>query len=395
MLPVPRPAVQQITDVVHGALDFVELERLGLEPEAILDFSVNGNPYGPSPAVQDAIIHVPVNRYPDRDALALRRALARHLQVAPEHIMAGNGSMELVWLIALAFLRPGDTVLVLQPTFGEYVRAARLMDATIHTCPARPETAFHIDTDAMTRALRQVTPRLVFLCNPNNPTGTYIPVETIAVWAHIAPQTLFIVDEAYLTFSAGVPSVLTVQTPNMLVLRSMTKAYALAGMRLGYAVGHPAVLEALCKVRPPWSVNALAQAAGIAALDDAAHLERSLLQLTQAKTVLVQGLRELGLAPVPSTTHFFLTEVGNAAACRQALLRYGLLVRDCTSFGLPAYIRVATRCPEENVKLLKALSSQLSAKEEKEQAMTRWSSMPRHRESIEHHTFLTWLTAAS
>jgi histidinol-phosphate/aromatic aminotransferase/cobyric acid decarboxylase-like protein len=183
-----------------------------------------------------------------------------------------------------------------------------------------------------------------------------VALETVAAWVTALPRTLFVIDEAYLTFAIGARSVLTLQADNVLLLRSMTKAYALAGIRLGYAVGHPDVLAVLRQVRPPWSVNALAQAAGVAALTDAAHIERSLAQVAQAKQRLVAELYRLGLEPVPSSTHFFLLKVGNATACRQALLRRGLLVRDCTSFGLPAYIRVATRRPEENAQLLAALA---------------------------------------
>jgi L-threonine-O-3-phosphate decarboxylase len=356
MLIEPRPELLQVADVVHGALDFTELEHLGLVPEAVLDFSVNGNAYGPSPKVREAMARVPVDRYPDREAMALRRALAEHLGAALDWILVGNGSMELVWLVALAFLRPGDAVLILDPTFGEYQRAVKLMGAQIHSCTARPEEAFHLDPDAILAVLRQLAPRLVFLCNPNNPTGAYVPLETIAAWVTALPRTLFVIDEAYLTFARGARSVLTLQADNVLLLRSMTKAYALAGIRLGYAVGHPDVLAVLRQVRPPWSVNALAQAAGVAALTDVAHIERSLAQVAQAKQRLVAELYRLGLEPVPSSTHFFLLKVGNATACRQALLQRGLLVRDCTSFGLPAYIRVATRRPEENAQLLAALA---------------------------------------
>lgn len=356
MLPVPRPVLQQVTDVAHGALDFAELERLGLKPEMVLDFSVNGNPYGPSPAVWEALARVPVDRYPDREALALRRALARHLQISPEQVMVGNGSMELLWLVALAFLRPDDSVLILEPTFGEYTRVAQLMGAQPHVCTAQPEHAFYLNPDRVKQVLQQVAPRLAFFCNPNNPTGTYVPVATIASWAAAQPHTLFVIDEAYLAFACGAHSVTTMLADNILVLRSMTKAYALAGLRLGYAIGHPQVLRALSQVRPPWSVNALAQAAGIAALEDTAHLERCLKQLGQAKKRLVEALYGLGLEPIPSSTHFFLLNIGNASVCRRVLLQHGILVRDCTSFGLPEYIRVATRRPEENARLLAALA---------------------------------------
>jgi L-threonine-O-3-phosphate decarboxylase len=346
----------QTSDVVHGALDFAELEHLGLQPDEVLDFSVNGNPYGASPRVREAIASVPLERYPDREALALRRVLASHLDVPLESIMAGNGSVELLWLVALAFVRPDDAVLIVGPTFGEYLRAATLMGAQIHFWSARPEEGFRVDPEAVLRTLQRLRPRLVFVCNPNNPTGTLLAVEAIAAWAKALPQALLVVDEAYLPFAAGAPSALTTQAANLLVLRSMTKAHALAGVRLGYAIGHPAVIRALATVCPPWNVNALAQAAGLAALADQTHLRQSLAQLAPAKTALVQGLQALGLAPLPSATHFFLMQVAQATALRQALLRYGILVRDCTSFGLPEYIRVATRRPEENARLLAALA---------------------------------------
>lgn len=356
MLPEPRAVLQQVTDVVHGALDFAELERLGLSPEAVLDFSVNGNPYGPSPLVHDAIANVRIDRYPDRDTLALRRALSQHLDIALEQILVGNGSMELLWLVVFAFLSPSDAVLIIEPTFGEYARAATLMGTHMHAYTTRSEEAFCIDTDAIMQLLHQVRPRVILLCNPNNPTGVYVPVVTIRAWAATLPRSLFVVDEAYLPFASEADSMLSAAMANVLVLRSMTKAHALAGMRLGYAVGHPDILASLRKVHPPWSVNALAQAAGVATLSDDTHLKHSLAQIAQAKQNLVHGLRVLGFPSVPSTTHFFLLKVGNARACRQALLLRGIQVRDCTSFGLPQYIRIATRRPEENAQLLTALA---------------------------------------
>lgn len=351
----PRPELLQIPDAIHGALDFAELDRLGLAPEAVLDFSVNGNPYGPSPLVREAIAHVPYDRYPDREALALRRALAAHLEVAPEQILVGNGSTELVWLVALAFVRAGDAVVLIGPTFGEYARAAVLMGARVCQYSAQPED-FNVMAAEVGRLLQRAQPRLVFLCNPNNPTGTFLTPESIVQWAVAWPDTLFVIDEAYLTFAPAAPSVLPLRRSNMLVLRSMTKAYALAGLRLGYAVAAPDVLDALRRARPPWSVNALAQAAGIAALQDTAHLTACLARIAAAQHDLIAGLRALGLAPIPSTTHFFLVRVPNGAAYRQALLQRGILIRDCASFGLPEYIRVATRRPDENARLLAALA---------------------------------------
>lgn len=352
----PRPEILQIQDVVHGAPDVAELAALGLTPDDILDFSVNGNPYGAAPGIRQAIARVSIERFPDRDARAFRQALAKHLDCPPEHIVAGNGSAELLWLVALAFLRPGDRTLIIGPTFGEYERAARLMGAELHVWTAQPQEHFRLHPDRILQTLQAITPRLVFLCNPNNPTGSWLDIDLLGNWSRALPQTLFVVDEAYLPFAPDAPSALTLQGANLLVMHSMTKAHALAGLRLGYAVGHPRIIQALALTRPPWNVNALAQAAGIAALQDPSHLRHSLAQLVQAKTVLIQGLQALGCAPVPSATHFFLLPVGNAKRLRQALLQQGILVRDCTSFGLPAYMRVATRRPEENARFLTALN---------------------------------------
>jgi histidinol-phosphate/aromatic aminotransferase/cobyric acid decarboxylase-like protein len=180
-------------------------------------------------------------------------------------------------------------------------------------------------------------------------------LETIDAWARSHPQTLFIVDEAYLAFAATACSSLTIGMNNILVLRSMTKDYALAGLRLGYAVSHEDVIDALERVRPPWSVNSMAQAAGVAVLADEEHLQSSLDRLARANEALVTGLRKLGLTPFPSAVHFFLVPVEDGAAFRRQLLRQKIMVRDCASFGLPAYVRIATRRPEENSRLLDAI----------------------------------------
>ena len=353
----PRPEIQRLTDVAHGALDFAELEAHGLAPDAVIDFSVNNNPYGPSPRVQEVLRSVVIDRYPDRQSLALRRRLAQHLDVSIDHLLVANGSMELLWFVALAYLRPGDAALILEPTFGEYERVTQLMGAARHAYVTRPETRFEIDEAALLTAMQRLQPRLMFICNPNNPTGAHLPVETIAAWTAQHPETLFIVDEAYLPFVAGPPpSMIQHLRRNVLVLHSMTKAHALAGIRLGYAIGDAEIISTLNKVRPTWNVNAMAQAAGIAALDDATHLAQTLARVSADKTVLAANLEALGLPPLPSTTHFFLCRARQASALRQSLLPQGILVRDCASFGLPDYIRIASRRPSDNDKLLEALS---------------------------------------
>jgi cobyric acid synthase CobQ/L-threonine-O-3-phosphate decarboxylase len=354
MKPEPREELQALAVGVHGGADPGELARFGLRPEDVLDFSANVNPFGPSPAVRAAIATAAVNRYPDREARALRAALADALQVPADHILAGNGASELIWLVSLAFLHRGDRVLILQPTYGEYTRAAQLMGAEVHEYRAREADGFRHDAEAVRRAIAELQPRLVFLANPNNPTGVALPVEAIGRWAAEFPTTLFAIDEAYRAFAADAPSCQASISDNVLVLRSMTKDFALAGVRLGYALSSISVIAALAAVRPPWSVSSIAQAAGVAALADGAFLAESLARLSQAKTELVQQLQSRGVSVVPSSVHYFLAKVGDAANFREALLRRGVLVRDCASFGLPEYVRISSRGLADTARLLEA-----------------------------------------
>lgn len=355
MPPEPRRSIVEVPPVVHGALDFGELQQMGLDPDEVLDFSANTNPYGASPAVCAALASAALDRYPDREALALRAALAESLDVPARRIIAGNGASELIWLAALAFVRPGEAVLVVGPTYGEYARAARLMGGCVITWQARAEDDFAPDEGAIARELERLRPRVVFVCNPNNPTGAVLAPDALAILARRHPATLFVVDEAYQPLAPGLESALDSAAENVLVLRSMTKDFGLAGLRLGYAIGPEPLIEPLRRVQPPWSVNALAQAAGVAALRDTSHRERSLELLGRAKAALVAGLTRLGLPTVPSAVLFFLVRVGDGAAFRRALLVRGVLVRDCASFGLPAYVRIAARRPEENERLLAAI----------------------------------------
>jgi threonine-phosphate decarboxylase len=339
----------------HGGLDFVELARLGLRAEEVLDFSANVNPYGPPPGVREALAGVPLDRYPDRECLALRAALAEQLGVSRECVLPGNGASELIGLAALAFLRPGDRALVLGPTYAEYARAARLAGARVVNWQAREEDNFSVSPEEVLRELRRVRPQLVFVCTPNNPTGTMLEPGTVARWARRLPRTRIVVDEAYLPFVPDSRSSLDASAANVLVLGSLTKDFGLAGLRLGFAAGPASLLEPLRRLQPPWSVNALSQAAGVAALRDPGHHARTLGLLAAAKADLAAGLSGLGLEVLPSAGPFFLVRVGDGAGFRRVLLERGILVRDATSFGLPAYVRISPRTPEENGRLLAAV----------------------------------------
>ncbi len=353
----PRPEIQQLSGVHHGAPNYSELESLGISADQVIDFSTNSNPYGPSPNVRTVLKEVVLDRYPDRDCLALRRAISAHHNLPSGKILPGNGTAELILSVALTYLQPGDRVLILGPTFGEYANAAALMGAKIHEDRATAEKAFAFDTNRIKQILESTRFRLVFICNPNNPTGQAISLEIVEQWAQDHPQTLFVIDEAYINFTQGIPTAVDIQSPNMLVLRSMTKDYALAGLRLGYAIGNPEIINYLKKSQPPWSVNALAQTAGIIAVKDHEYLQSCLDQISHEKASLIEALKKLGFSPVPSQTHYFLIPVGDGASFRSQLLERGLQVRDCASFGLPDYVRIATRRAEENHQLLEAIQT--------------------------------------
>jgi histidinol-phosphate aminotransferase len=214
---------------------------------------------------------------------------------------------------------------------------------------------FVIQPEYIYKKIQEREYRLVFICNPNNPTGKILPLNVLDEWAREFPSTLFVVDEAYLAFAPGMVSAITLHRKNILVLRSMTKDYAIAGLRLGYAVGTEVVIDALANLRPAWNVNSLAQAAGLAALQDESHLTDTLAKLRQEYQTLIDDLKALGFDPVPSQTHYFLLPVENGAQYRSKLLQQRILIRDCASFGLPDYVRIATRQSEENVRLISAI----------------------------------------
>jgi histidinol-phosphate aminotransferase len=361
--PAPRPHLAQVRQVAHGSLDFNELDQLGLRPDQVIDFSSNTNAYGLPPGVRTALLEaIEGNRlesYPDREALGLRRALAERIGIDIDQILTGNGSAELIQLVAQAYIEPGQPALVLGPTFGEYARGVKVSNGQVDYLIAEETDHFIPDQSRITRQLDRFAYRLVFICTPNNPTGQAIPVDQLAGWADGHPQTLFIIDEAYLAFASGLQSAMVLRRPNLLVLRSLTKEYALAGLRLGYVTGHPGVIAAVRRVQPSWSTNSLAQAAGVAALKEAAYLQDSLPHLRAEAQRMRAVLTVMGYSSAGGVVHFFLLRCTprftSGAALRAALRQHGLLVRDCASFGLPDYVRIAARRAIENDRLLAAI----------------------------------------
>ena len=330
---------------------------MGLRPEQVLDFSANFNPLGTSPRVRKAVAEADVSAYPDRHSLDLREALAALLDVGIDNLMIGNGSTELIHLLARAYLRPGRVCVIFAPTFGEYEAAATISGGEVHLIRAEETQGFRWPLDEAVNRIRRVRPSMVFLCNPNNPTGVYLDrSEVRRISTAITGDGLLVMDDAYVHLSDWQwDSLSLLGDGNVVILRSMTKDHALAGLRLGYLVAQPEVVSATCQLQPAWSVNAAAQAAGIAALQDQAHVTAGREIISKAKSYLYAELRALGIPVISSAANFLLARVGDAPGVRSALLRRRAAVRDCTSFGLPEYIRIAVRTPGECAQLIESL----------------------------------------
>jgi threonine-phosphate decarboxylase len=300
--------------------------------------------------------------YPDRSCHRLRLALAARHGRAPAEILAGNGANELIHLIARALLAPGNIALVVGPTFGEYAHASRLAGAEIIEVRGHERGQFLLDTETIATVIARARPRLTWLCAPNNPTGIDLSAEVILGLAETCASWggLLVLDRAYHSFlrdSAQGGDPLDAAAPaNLLRLYSLTKSYAIAGLRLGYLLADAELLARVANYQPAWSVGSPAQAAGLAALGDPTFLPWSLPQIWAGSDALRDSIASLGLVVHRAALPFMLVRSGDGAATRAALLRRGCVVRDCASFGLPAWVRVAPQRPEENVQLIKIWS---------------------------------------
>ena len=346
---------------IHGGLDLAELRSLGLRPEQVLDFSANINPLGPSRRVRQAVDVVNLSAYPDRQSVALREDLAARLGVGTENLLVGNGSTELIHLLARVGLQPQERCLVFTPTFGEYETAAGMAGAELHFFRAKETEGFSWSVDAAMEAIKHVRPKMIFLCNPNNPTGIYLDGSDVKRLSEaVGRGALVVLDEAYASLAdRSWDSNPLLNTGNIVILRSMTKDHALAGVRLGYMMAQPNIVSTVRQLQPAWSVNGIAQEVGIAALKDEAHVAAARKIIHQAKGYLYRELDLLGVPVIPSAANFVLVRVKNATRIRKALLIRGIAVRDCTSFDLPEYIRIAVRRPEECARLVGLLEEVL------------------------------------
>ena len=356
---------------VHGGVKPSQLRALGLRPEDVVDFSASVSPIGLPNGVWDAMRQVDLGAYPDPACLELRESLSQTLPpfrgkpIPVERIIVGNGSTEIIHLLARVYLSDlgsdrEPSVFQLTPTYGEYTGACRQVGAVVSSFEATSNPSFCWDIVKAAQRIIQERPRLVFVCNPNNPTGVYLGLEEIEPLAEAAAAcgALLVIDEAYLSFvndswdSMGLPAL-----DNVVLLRSMTKDYALTGLRLGYAIASENVIANLQAFQPDWSVNGLAQAAGLAALADTEYLPRARQAVDQAKSLLSDRLDRLSLTVHPSAANFLLVKVGDASVWHDKLMRLGLFVRDCTSFGLPEHIRIGIRSMADCQRLIEAMET--------------------------------------
>jgi histidinol-phosphate aminotransferase len=346
-----------------------ELQReLGLRD--IIKLASNENPYGPSPralaAMRAALEEVWL--YPDGACHELKRSLAQQLKVSHECITLGNGSNDLLVLLAEAFLTPAHCAVHSQYSFAVYPIVIRETGARAIEVPALMDDSqmpLGHDLEAMLAAVTEET-RLVFIANPNNPTGTWAQDEALKRFlARVGPDTIVVLDEAYFEYGreCGVADGMSwlAEHPNLVITRTFSKAYGLAGARVGYCVSHPEISDVLNRVRPPFNVNSIAQAGAVAALADQAHMRESVVQTMRELTRVESELRRLKLWSAPSATNFLLVRVGvPSVPVYERLLREGVIVRPLGGPGLQDALRISIGTRAHNERMLEALPRALS-----------------------------------
>jgi histidinol-phosphate aminotransferase len=362
-MPLVPPYVASLTPYVPGK-PIEEVEReYGVSDVAKL--ASNENALGPSPLALAAAraAAARVNLYPDGSAFYLRNALAARLGVEPREVFVGNGSNELIELLVRTFVLEGEEVLTSAQSFIAYKLAAQAHGRTLVEAPMKAR--FHYDLEALRKLLSRRT-KVIFLANPDNPTGTWFTEAELLPFLDAVPKdTLVVLDEAYVEFvdAPGFQDALALRRkyPNLVVLRTFSKIYGLAGLRLGYGVARPDVVEYVDRVRAPFNVNLVAQAAGIAALEDREHVERSRALVREERPFLSEGLKALGATVVPSQGNFVLADFAGRPGKElfEALLRAGVVVRPMGGYGFPTAHRITVGVRPENEKCLAALAKVL------------------------------------
>ena len=361
LLPV-NPALRELPVYQPGRPIEEVARELGLDAKAVIKLASNENPLGPSPAALAAMEKAlqSLHLYPDGNAFYLKQKLADALSVEPRNLILGNGSNEIIEFVGHAFMSPGTEVIVSQYCFAVYPIVTKLFGAKLVVVPA---VNYGHDLPAMLEAITPQT-RVMFVANPNNPTGTLARREDIVTLINEVPgHVLLVMDEAYIEFLNDavdlLPFVQRGLKPNLLLMRTFSKIYGLAGLRLGYGIGHPDLVAALEKIRQPFNINSLVQAGAMAALGDVEHVKRTRANNFEGMRFLEHGLRQLDVPFIPSAANFVLAQVGDGQRVFEHLQRQGVITRPMGGYQLPEFIRISVGTPEENRRCLAALKEAL------------------------------------
>jgi len=351
-----NPQLQDLAVYEPGKPIEETARELGVDPSTIIKLASNENPLGPSPKALQAMRTAleDAHLYPDGSGFYLRKALAAKLRLAPEAIILGNGSNEVIEFLGHAFLNPGDDVITCQYAFIVYKLLATAFGVrTIET----PSPDYQQNLDATLDAITAKT-RIIFIPNPNNPTGTLISQRDIDRFMSRIPNSIIVVfDEAYFEFLDDPPDTLRFVRDgrNVVVLRTFSKIHGLAGVRIGYAIASPEVTEVLHKTRQPFNVNSIAHAGAIAALADEAHLIETKRVIDEGRAYLQEQLAEMHVPFVSAVANFLMVNVGDGCAVFQKLLQRKIIVRPLKGYGLPEWVRISVGTMEQNRQLIAAL----------------------------------------
>jgi histidinol-phosphate aminotransferase len=330
--------------------------ELDIHPAEIVKLASNENPLGPSPNAVEAMRAALENAhlYPDGSGFYLCKAIAASLGLEPQNVILGNGSNEIIEFLGHAFLNPGDDVITCQYAFIVYKLLATAFSVrTIET----PSPDYQQNLDAMLESITTKT-RLIFIPNPNNPTGTLVSQSAIDHFMSLVPDNIIVIfDEAYFEFLDDPPETLRFirERQNVIVLRTFSKIHGLAGLRIGYAVAAPEMIEVLHKTRQPFNVNSIAHAGALAALEDKAHLRETKRIVDEGRAYLEKQFTVMGVPFVPAVANFVMVNVGDGCAVFEELLRRKIIVRPLKGYGLPEWVRISVGTMKENNKLIAAL----------------------------------------
>ena len=362
-LALAQPGVQKLSPYVPGKPVDELARELNLDPAGIVKLASNENPLGPSPkalaAIQAELSEL--TRYPDGNGFVLKQRLAQRYSVGVHQVTLGNGSNDILELVARAYLAPGLNAVFSEHAFAVYPIATQAVGAEGRAVAAKN---WGHDLDAMADAIDENT-RVVFVANPNNPTGTWFDAAALGAFlARVPAHVLVVLDEAYIEYAEGqeLPDGLAflADYPNLLVSRTFSKAYGLAALRVGYAISSPVIADVLNRVRQPFNVNSLALAAACVALDDVDYLAASRRVNDAGMAQLERGFRQLGLEWIPSRGNFIAVDFArDAAPINQALLREGVIVRPVAGYGMPTFLRVSIGTERENARFLGVLAQVL------------------------------------